>query len=125
MTGKTQGILPEVECGHPVYNFTVVVWNWANKSLIIAGKQKGFEKVDLIRFWWFAFRAIPLAIFQAEPGVKKHYLKKWLKSPGMQDFDIRAVSFALAISAMQTELQSNCSGQVETWSNCLLVSLGK
>ena len=36
-------------------------------------------------------RAIPLAIFQAEPGVKKHFLKKWLKAPGMQDFDIRAV----------------------------------
>ncbi|XP_013399576.1 DNA polymerase epsilon catalytic subunit A [Lingula anatina] len=36
-------------------------------------------------------RAIPLAIFQAEPGVKKHYLKKWLKSPSMSDFDIRAI----------------------------------
>ncbi len=40
----------------------------------------------------FVCRAVPLAIFQAEPGVKKHYLKKWLKAPGMQDFDIRAVS---------------------------------
>lgn len=37
-------------------------------------------------------RAIPLAIFQAEPTVRKHYLRKWLKSPSLQDFNIRAVS---------------------------------
>ena len=37
-------------------------------------------------------RAIPLAIFQSEPSVKKHYLKKWLKAPAMEDFDIRQVS---------------------------------
>lgn len=37
-------------------------------------------------------RAIPLAIFQAEPSVRKHYLRKWLKSPSLQDFNIRAVS---------------------------------
>ncbi|GFU44302.1 DNA polymerase epsilon catalytic subunit A [Nephila pilipes] len=36
-------------------------------------------------------RAIPLAIFQAEPSVKKHYLRKWLKSPGLSDFDIRTI----------------------------------
>ncbi|XP_033110052.1 DNA polymerase epsilon catalytic subunit A-like isoform X2 [Anneissia japonica] len=36
-------------------------------------------------------RAVPLAIFQAEPGVKKHYLKKWLKNPSMTDFDIRRI----------------------------------
>ncbi|PRD31688.1 UNVERIFIED_CONTAM: Pole [Trichonephila clavipes] len=36
-------------------------------------------------------RAIPLAIFQAEPSVKKHYLRKWLKSPGLTDFDIRTI----------------------------------
>uniref|UniRef100_A0A8B9M2Z8 DNA polymerase epsilon catalytic subunit n=1 Tax=Accipiter nisus TaxID=211598 RepID=A0A8B9M2Z8_9AVES len=39
-------------------------------------------------------RAIPLAIFQAEPSVRKHYLRKWLKSPSLQDFNIRAVSGA-------------------------------
>lgn len=39
-------------------------------------------------------RAIPLAIFQAEPSVRKHYLRKWLKSPSQQDFNIRAVSEA-------------------------------
>ncbi|XP_032807748.1 DNA polymerase epsilon catalytic subunit A [Petromyzon marinus] len=36
-------------------------------------------------------RAIPLAIFQAEPSVSKHYLRKWLKSPSQQDFDIRSI----------------------------------
>lgn len=36
-------------------------------------------------------RAIPLAIFQAEPSVKRHYLKKWLKDPSLQDFDIRQI----------------------------------
>ena len=35
--------------------------------------------------------AIPLAIFQAEPSVSRHYLKKWLKCPGMTDFNIRSV----------------------------------
>lgn len=39
-------------------------------------------------------RAIPLAIFQAEHSVRKHYLRKWLKSPSLQDFNIRAVSGA-------------------------------
>jgi len=34
-------------------------------------------------------RAIPLAIFEAEPSIKKHYLRKWLKDNTMQDFDIR------------------------------------
>ena len=37
-------------------------------------------------------RAIPLAIFQAEPSVKKHYLRKWLKNSSLEDFDIRSVS---------------------------------
>ncbi|XP_031425753.1 DNA polymerase epsilon catalytic subunit A-like [Clupea harengus] len=36
-------------------------------------------------------RAIPLAIFQAEPGVKKHFLRKWLKMPGLHDLDIRSI----------------------------------
>merc|ERR1719317_1370720 len=36
-------------------------------------------------------RAIPLAIFEAEPSVKRHYLRKWLKDNTMQDFDIRSV----------------------------------
>nr|KAG5708707.1 hypothetical protein BaRGS_034924 [Batillaria attramentaria] len=36
-------------------------------------------------------RAIPLDIFQAEPSVRKHFLRKWLKSPESNDFDIREV----------------------------------
>ncbi|XP_052805264.1 DNA polymerase epsilon catalytic subunit A-like [Mya arenaria] len=36
-------------------------------------------------------RAIPMTIFEAEPGVKKHYLRKWLKAPGMNSFDIREI----------------------------------
>eukprot|EP00794_Sanderia_malayensis_P002850 gene2850-3296_t len=34
-------------------------------------------------------RAIPLAIFQTEESIKKHYLKKWLKSS--TTFDIRSI----------------------------------
>ncbi|PAA63472.1 hypothetical protein BOX15_Mlig016561g2 [Macrostomum lignano] len=36
-------------------------------------------------------RAVPLAIFQAEPSVKRHFLRRWLKSPGLQDLDIRSI----------------------------------
>uniref|UniRef100_A0A669ECA5 DNA polymerase epsilon catalytic subunit n=1 Tax=Oreochromis niloticus TaxID=8128 RepID=A0A669ECA5_ORENI len=36
-------------------------------------------------------RAIPLAIFQAEPSVKKHFLRKWLKMPSLHDMDIRSI----------------------------------
>ncbi|KAK7499885.1 hypothetical protein BaRGS_00008976, partial [Batillaria attramentaria] len=36
-------------------------------------------------------RAIPLDIFQAEPSVRKHFLRKWLKSPESNDFDIREI----------------------------------
>lgn len=38
-------------------------------------------------------RAIPTAIWKAEPAVMKHYLRKWLKSPEMNgnDFDIRNI----------------------------------
>lgn len=36
-------------------------------------------------------RAIPLAIFQSEHSVKRHYLKKWLKDNSLTDFDIRHI----------------------------------
>jgi len=36
-------------------------------------------------------RAIPVAIFSAEEGVKKHFLRKWLRDNSMQDFDIRTI----------------------------------
>ncbi|XP_017892120.1 DNA polymerase epsilon catalytic subunit A [Ceratina calcarata] len=36
-------------------------------------------------------RAIPLAIFQAEPTIRRHYLRKWLKDPSLQTDDIRSI----------------------------------
>ncbi|KAI2497495.1 protein of unknown function (DUF1744) [Fragilaria crotonensis] len=38
-------------------------------------------------------RAIPTAIWKAEPAIMKHYLRKWLKAPGLDDddFDIRNI----------------------------------
>ena len=36
-------------------------------------------------------RAVPLAIFQAEPSVKRHFLRRWLRSSNLDDFDIRSV----------------------------------
>ncbi|VDM17454.1 unnamed protein product [Hydatigera taeniaeformis] len=37
-------------------------------------------------------RAIPLAIFQADPSVKRHFLRKWLKDPSVSaDVDLRTI----------------------------------
>nr|XP_053633938.1 DNA polymerase epsilon catalytic subunit A-like [Cherax quadricarinatus] len=36
-------------------------------------------------------RAIPLDIFQSEPSVKHHYLRRWLKDPSLTNFDIRNI----------------------------------
>ncbi|CAO3621731.1 unnamed protein product [Mucor hiemalis] len=36
-------------------------------------------------------RAVPVAIFQAEPGVKKHFLRKWLRDNSLETFDIRDI----------------------------------
>lgn len=36
-------------------------------------------------------RAIPVTIFYAEPSVKKHYLRKWLKDNSLTSFDIRDI----------------------------------
>merc|ERR1719187_401010 len=36
-------------------------------------------------------RAIPLAIFESEPAVRQHYLRKWLKNSALTNFDIRAI----------------------------------
>ncbi|KAG6954512.1 hypothetical protein JG688_00012321 [Phytophthora aleatoria] len=51
-------------------------------KMIIAARPYG-EKVTE--------RAIPTAIFATEDAVKKHFLKKWLKDPHLQDFDIRSI----------------------------------
>lgn len=42
-------------------------------------------------FYFYYDRAIPLAIFQSEPSVKRHYLRKWLKDSSLTDVDIRQV----------------------------------
>ncbi|KAJ3047104.1 DNA polymerase epsilon catalytic subunit, partial [Rhizophlyctis rosea] len=36
-------------------------------------------------------RAVPVVIFQAEPAMKKHYLRKWLKDSSLTTFDIREI----------------------------------
>ncbi|KAN0061615.1 DNA polymerase epsilon catalytic subunit [Thecaphora frezii] len=36
-------------------------------------------------------RAVPVAIFNAEPSVKQHYLKKFLKDNSITDFDLRSI----------------------------------
>ncbi|KAI8635918.1 hypothetical protein BD408DRAFT_448821 [Parasitella parasitica] len=36
-------------------------------------------------------RAVPVAIFQAEPSVKKHFLRKWLRDNTLETFDIRDI----------------------------------
>ncbi|XP_039270554.2 DNA polymerase epsilon catalytic subunit A-like [Styela clava] len=36
-------------------------------------------------------RAIPLAIFQSEQSVKRHYLRRWTKTSNLTDFDIRSI----------------------------------
>jgi DNA polymerase epsilon subunit 1 len=41
--------------------------------------------------YFYCHRAIPLAIFQAEPAIKRHYLRKWLKDSSLSDADIRQV----------------------------------
>ncbi|XP_076638395.1 DNA polymerase epsilon catalytic subunit 1 isoform X3 [Colletes latitarsis] len=49
---------------------------------IIANKPQGAPVTE---------RAIPLAIFQSEPTIRRHYLRKWLKDPGLQSDDIRQI----------------------------------
>lgn len=58
-----------------------------NKHFVILA-----EALDTDPFVFVSIRAIPLAIFQAEPSVKKHFLRKWLKMPSLHDLDIRSVS---------------------------------
>ncbi|XP_061936089.1 DNA polymerase epsilon catalytic subunit A isoform X2 [Apis cerana] len=49
---------------------------------IIANKPQGAPVTE---------RAIPLAIFQSEPAIRKYYLRKWLKDPSLQNDDIRNI----------------------------------
>ncbi|ORX34724.1 hypothetical protein BD324DRAFT_652983 [Kockovaella imperatae] len=36
-------------------------------------------------------RAVPVAIFTAEPAIKRHFLRKWLKDNSLTDFDLRTI----------------------------------
>jgi DNA polymerase epsilon subunit 1 len=38
-----------------------------------------------------ADRAIPTAIFETEEAVMKKFIRKWLKQPTLQDFDMRKI----------------------------------
>lgn len=61
---------------------------------------------DTDLFVFCSIRAIPLAIFQAEPSVKKHFLRKWLKMPSLHDLDIRSVSSDVICLSVQTCLRA-------------------
>lgn len=56
---------------------------------IIARKPEGAPVTE---------RAIPLAIFQADASIRRHYLCKWLKCSALDDFDIRSVSLNYCIT---------------------------
>jgi DNA polymerase epsilon subunit 1 len=51
-----------------------------NCKFIISAKPNGAPVSE---------RAVPVAIFQSEPSVKRHFLRKWLKDNSYQDEDIR------------------------------------
>ena len=53
-----------------------------NCRLVISNRPHGAPVTE---------RAIPTAIFSTEPGVRKHFLRKWLKDSAMSDFDIRSI----------------------------------
>lgn len=36
-------------------------------------------------------RAVPVAIFTAEPAIKRHFLRKWLKDNSLTEFDLRTI----------------------------------
>lgn len=48
-----------------------------------------FVEICFIQLIFFYCRAIPLAIFQAEEAVQKHYLRKWLKDASINVVNIR------------------------------------
>ncbi|KAF8939090.1 DNA polymerase epsilon catalytic subunit [Dissophora ornata] len=53
-----------------------------NCKFIIAAQPAGSPVTE---------RAIPVAIFSAEPAVMKFYLRKWLRDSSLQEFDIRSI----------------------------------
>lgn len=53
-----------------------------NCQMVIAKRPAGAPVTE---------RAIPTAIFSAEPAVTKHYLRKWCRDPGLSDLSLRAI----------------------------------
>lgn len=82
-------------------------------------------------------RAVPLAIFQTEEGVKKHYLRRWLKDASMVNFDIRnildwqyyierlnsAIQKIITIPAALQGVSNKCSITCEVTFLCITVML--
>ena len=76
--------------GEEMHNFNPIipcVWQMVKDAglscrFIISRKPDGAPVTE---------RAIPLAIFEAEPSVRQHYLRRWLKDTSITDFDIRTV----------------------------------
>lgn len=51
-------------------------------KFIISAKPQGAPVTE---------RAVPVAIFSAEESVKRTYLRKWLRDPGLVNFDLRSI----------------------------------
>ena len=58
----------------------LVVLKGLNCKYVISKKPEGAPVTE---------RAIPIAIFQAEASVTKHYLRKWLKAQSAADLELR------------------------------------
>jgi len=51
-------------------------------------------------------RAVPVAIFHAEPAVKKTFLRRWLKDSSLSDFDVRSlIDWDYYIGRLQNAIQ--------------------
>jgi hypothetical protein len=51
-------------------------------KLLVAKKPAGYPVTE---------RALPTTIFEAEPEIMRHYLRKWCKDSSMTDFNIRSI----------------------------------
>eukprot|EP00347_Sterkiella_histriomuscorum_P016015 403354822 len=74
-----------VTCAHRLSEFLgpeIVKGKGINVKFIISRKPVDAK---------IAQRAIPTAIFEADPNVMKKFLRKWMKDAGLQDFDMRSI----------------------------------
>lgn len=101
--------------------YTLIFVNSCYKSLFPCSFDKNYDQIlgDFHYYWAVCLssspRAIPLAIFQAEPMVRKHFLRKWLKSSSLQDFDIRAVSASYIFYSSQFTRKARQSRVCLSW----------